>query len=123
MGSSSRRFSKAGLSAAAEFALESSFLKNQSNSPAFEKRLLLDPIEVGDILADEVLLRKAVPIYTLITTGDDSIKVSGENRVLQLVENAGLNAGLNIGMKYGLTRRGSCLARSAPSCGFRRSLR
>src|SRR5205807_7941963 len=113
----------AGLSAATEFALESSFLKNRRNRPAGEKCLLFDPVKGGDILADQFLRLKAVSIYTPITTGDDSIKVSGEDCVLQLVQNAGLNTELNIGMTYGLTRRGNCLARSAPSCGFRRSLR
>jgi hypothetical protein len=41
-----------GLVAAAEFALESSLLKNRSNRPAGEKRLLFDPVSVGDILAE-----------------------------------------------------------------------
>src|SRR5713101_485379 len=108
----------AGLSAATEFALESSLLKNRRNRPAGEKRPLLDPVSVGDILAEEILRRKAVSIYTLVATGDDSLKVRGEDRVLQLVQNARLNARRN----HGLTRRGSCLASSAPSCGFRRSL-
>src|ERR1700675_3862009 len=113
----------AGLSAAAEFAFESSLLKNRSNGLACDKCLLFNPVTIGDVFSDQRLRRKAVSIYRLVTTGDDSIKVSGEDRVLQLVENAGLNAGLIVGMKTGLTRRGSCLASPAPSCGFRRSLR
>jgi len=113
----------AGLSAAAEFALESSFFKNRSNRPAGDKCLLFDRVNVGYILADEILRRKAISFYTLITTGDDSLKASGKDRVLQLVENAGLNSGRTARRKTGRTRRGSCLASSAPSCGFRRSLR
>ena len=50
----------AGLGAAAEFALESSLLKNRSNRPAGEKRLRFNAIEVGDISADQILRRKAV---------------------------------------------------------------
>src|ERR1700686_5257682 len=113
----------AGLSAAADFALESSLLKNRSNRLACDKCLLFSPVKIGDVFADQRLRRKAVSIYRLVTTGDDSIKVSGEDRVLQLVENAGPNAELIAGMKTGLTRRGSRLASSAPGCGLRRSLR
>ena len=109
----------AGLRAAAESALESSFLKNRSHGPAGEKRLLFNPIEVGDVSAEHVLRRKAVSIYTLVTTGDDSLKVRGEDRVLQLVQNAGRQNGL----KNGLTGPGRAIASSAPSYGFRRSLR
>src|ERR1700732_2894283 len=103
----------AGLSVATEFALESSLFKNRSNRPAGDKCLLFNPVNVGDILADEILRRKAISIYTLITTGDDSLEVGGEDRVLHLVENAGLNSGRNARRKTGLTRRGSRLASSA----------
>src|ERR1700675_2969864 len=113
----------AGFSAAAEFALESSFLKNRGNRLARDKCLLFGPIKIGYVSADQILRRKAISIYTLIATGDDSIKVSGEDRVLQLVENAGLNAGMIAELKTGLARGGSCLSGSASSCGFRRSLR
>src|ERR1700686_221172 len=113
----------AGLSAAADFALESSLLKNRSNRLACDKCLLFSPVKIGDVFADQRLRRKAVSIYRLVTTGDDSIKVSGEDRVLQLVENAGRNAGIIGELKHGLTRRGNCLTSLAPSCGFRRSLR
>src|ERR1035437_9060443 len=98
----------AGLPAAAQFALETPFLEDRSNRPGGEKRLLSDAIEVGDVSADQFLRRKAVSAYPLVTACDDSIKVSGEDRVLQLVQNAGL--------KNGFTRPRR--DRSARSCGF-----
>ena len=69
----------AGLSAAAELGLESSFLENRGNRPAGEKCLLFNAIKVGDVSADPG--RKAISICTLVTAGDDSLKISREDRV------------------------------------------
>ena len=83
------------LRAAAQFALEPSFLENRSHRPGGEKRLLVvvvaiaNAIEVGDLPANEFPRRKAVSTHTLITASDDSMQVSGEDRVLQLVQDAG----------------------------------
>jgi len=109
----------AGLRAAAEFALESSFFKNRRHRPCGEESLLLNAIELGDISADQVPRHKTVAIYTLVTAGDNAMKVSGEDRVLQLVQNAGRQEGL----KTCLTCKGRARASSAPSYGFRRSFR
>src|ERR1022692_1973973 len=107
------------LRAAAEFALESSFFKNQSHRSGGEESLLLNPIELGDISPDQVLRHITVAIYTLVTAGDDAMKVSGEDCILQLVQNAGLQDEL----KADLARKVRARASSAPSYGFRRSLR
>jgi hypothetical protein len=72
----------AGLRAAVQFAFESPFLKNGSNRMGGEKRLLSNAIDVGNVSADQIFRRIAVSIYTLVTAGDDSVKVSGEDRVL-----------------------------------------
>src|ERR1039457_7094040 len=103
------------LGAARQFALETPFLENRSQRQAGEKRVLFNAIEVGNVSTDQFLWRKPISLYTLVTTGDDSLKISGEDRILQVVENARLN--------HGPTRRGRARESSAPSCGFRRSLR
>ena len=118
----------AGLGAAVEAALKSSCLENRSNRLGSGNCRLAKVIEVGDTSADQVLRRKSVSIYivaaTLVTTGDDSMKVSGkEDRVLQLVQNAGLHDGLQPGLKTGFIRPGRAMAGSASGRRFLRALR
>ena len=72
----------AGLSTAAEFAFEPSFLDNQSNRAAGQERLLFNTIKVGYVSANPVLGHNAISIGTLVTAGDDSLEVSREDRVL-----------------------------------------
>jgi hypothetical protein len=102
------------LSAAAELALESSFLENQSNRSAGKKCPLFNAIKVGDVLADPILGRNAISFRALVAAGDGSLKVSRKDRVLQLIQNARLENGT-----HGLGRRSRDVAISAPSCGFR----
>src|SRR5580658_2948273 len=107
--------------AAALFALEAPFLENRSHRSAGEKRLLViviaNAIEVGDLPADQFLRRKTVSTHTLVTAGDDSIQVGGEDRVLQLVQNAWLKS-----VKTVLVRPGGAITSSAPSYGLLRFL-
>jgi len=76
------------LSAAADFALESVLPKNKSNT-LLRERLLLDPIEVRRYSCRRGLLRKSGTDLHPDYNCADSIKVSGEDRVPQLVENSG----------------------------------
>jgi hypothetical protein len=71
---------RAGLRAAADSALELSFLKDRSNRLGRKTALLPNVIQVGDISADQILGRKPVSIYSLVTAGDDSMKVSGKDK-------------------------------------------
>src|ERR1035438_7854228 len=107
------------LRTAAEFALESSFFENRSHRPGGEESLLLNAIKLGDIAPDQVLRHITVAIYTLVTAGDDAMKVGGKDCVLQLVQDPGLQDEL----KADLARKARARASSAPSYGFRRSLR
>ena len=109
----------AALGAAVELTLESSFLEDGSDRPGGESSLLIAAIEVGDLSADQIFRRQAISTYTLVATGNDSMKVSGEDRVLQLIQ----NAGWKIGWKTGLTRPRRVRASSAPGCGLPRALR
>src|ERR1700678_2743375 len=96
----------AGLSAAAEFAGESSFLANHFDRLADQKRrlararlsnpVLFGPIELGDVSTDQVLRRKPLSIFTPVTTGDHSMKVGGEHQhpLLHLVHHSRLKARL-----------------------------
>jgi len=68
----------AGLRAAAEFAFKPARFPNLGQRAG---GLLLDTVEFGDILPDQILGHKAVAIDTLVATGDDALKVGGEDRV------------------------------------------
>jgi hypothetical protein len=68
------------LRAAADSALELSFLENRRNRLGRKTRLLPNVIEVGDISTDQFLGRKSASIYTLVAAGDDSMKVSGKDK-------------------------------------------
>jgi hypothetical protein len=45
--------------------------------------------ELGDIPADEILRCESKSIHRLATTANDSVRVSGEDRVAKLVESSG----------------------------------
>ena len=80
----------AGLGARAEFALEAALLKNRGNHLPSKKNLFFWPIEPRDILTSKLFGRITIQAYTLVTSGDISLKVGGNDSVVQLVENARL---------------------------------
>jgi hypothetical protein len=83
----------AGLRAATEFSLKSPFFESYGQGPGAKECLLVNAIESGDIYPADILGQRTVAIYTLIAAGDNALKVSGKNSVLQLVEHTGLQSG------------------------------
>lgn len=74
----------------AQFAFKSSFLENRSYCRGGKKSVRFNPKEVGDSSANSFFRRESVSIDTLITAGDDAMKVCGEDCIFQLIENARL---------------------------------
>jgi hypothetical protein len=88
--------------AAGEFAIEASILENQGNRLARDEFLWSNAIRVGDVSSEPAPVREAISVCAPVTTGDDSLKIGGEDRILQLVEYARVP---NARLKVGLARR------------------
>jgi hypothetical protein len=90
------------LAAPAKLALESSILDNRSNRPAGEEGLLFNAVKIGNVPADPLSGSNSVSIRPLIAAGDNPVKVGSEDRILQLVQQAGLK---DTGMKVARLRQ------------------
>src|SRR5437868_15489114 len=80
----------AGLGAGAEFTLESTLLEYSWNHLSREKDLFFWPVESRDILTCELFRRVTIQAYALVTSRYVALEISGNDGVVQLVENAGL---------------------------------